>query len=104
MSWDPLLLSFQIAITATLIMLLVGVPLGALLALKKFPGRDLVDVVITAPMVMPPTVLGYYLLVAVGQHSFIGRAWYAIFGETIVFTQTGATIAAVIGAMPFVVK
>jgi molybdate transport system permease protein len=103
-AWAPLLLSFQVALAATLIAALVGVALAAWLANGRFPGRDLVDVLLTAPMVLPPTVLGYYLLVALGRHSFIGAAFEAITGSSIVFTRTGAVVAATVGAIPIVVK
>ena len=104
MAWAPLLLSFQVAIAATLIAAIVGVALGAWLANGRFFGRDLVDVLLTAPMVLPPTVLGYYLLVALGRHSAIGAAFEAITGSSIVFTRTGAVVAATVGAIPIVVK
>ncbi len=104
MAWAPLLLSFQVAIAATLIAALVGVALAAWLANGRFFGRDLLDVLLTAPMVLPPTVLGYYLLVALGRHSAIGAAFEAITGSSIVFTRTGAVVAATVGAIPIVVK
>jgi molybdate transport system permease protein len=100
----PLALSLQIATVATLLAAAVGVGLATLLANVRFPGRDLVDVVVTAPIVLPPTVLGYYLLVAVGRRSFIGHAFEAVFGSPIVFTRTGAVLAATVGALPLVVK
>lgn len=104
MAWAPLLLSFQVAVAATLIAALVGVALAAWLANGRFFGRDLVDVLLTAPMVLPPTVLGYYLLVVLGRHSAIGAAFEAITGSSIVFTRTGAVVAATVGAIPIVVK
>jgi molybdate transport system permease protein len=100
----PLALSLQIATAATLIAALAGIGLATLLANVRFPGRDLIDVVVTAPIVLPPTVLGYYLLVAVGRRSVIGHAWEAAFGSPIVFTRTGAVLAATVGALPLVVK
>jgi molybdate transport system permease protein len=100
----PLALSLQIATVATLLAAVVGIGLATLLANVRFPGRDLVDVVVTAPIVLPPTVLGYYLLVSVGRRSVIGHAFEAIFGSPIVFTRTGAVLAATVGAMPLVVK
>lgn len=104
MDLGPLALSLQIATIATLLAALIGVGLATLLANVRFPGRDLLDVVVTAPIVLPPTVLGYYLLVSVGRRSFIGHAFEAIFGSPIVFTRTGAVLAATVGAMPLVVK
>jgi molybdate transport system permease protein len=82
----------------------IGVAVAALLVNYRFPGRNLVDVVFTAPMVMPPTVLGYYVLVALGTHSTLGNLYTAITGSQIVFTKAGAIVAAVIGALPLVVK
>ena len=104
MAWSPLLLSFQVAIAATIIAALLGVALAAWLANGRFPGRDLVDVLLTAPMVLPPTVLGYYLLVSIGRRSLLGSAFESITGSSIVFTRTGAVVAAAVGAIPLVVK
>jgi molybdate transport system permease protein len=89
---------------AVLLAGVIGIALAAVLALRRFPGRDVIDVLVTAPMVLPPTVLGYYLLVLLGRRSFIGRAWESVFGDTIVFTTTGAVIAGAIVALPLVVK
>jgi len=100
----PLVLSFQIATVATLVAAILGIGLATLLANVRFPGRDLVDVVVTAPIVLPPTVLGYYLLVALGRRSAVGHAFEAVFGSSIVFTRTGAVVAATVGALPLVVK
>jgi molybdate transport system permease protein len=103
-SYAPLLLSFKVAIIATLISAVLGTALAAMLASKRVPGRDFLDVLITAPMVLPPTVLGYYVLVSLGRRSAIGGAFESFTGAPIVFTQTGAVIAATIGALPLVVK
>jgi molybdate transport system permease protein len=104
MELSPLLLSFEIAAFATFFAALLGIGLAALLANFRFPGRDLVDVLSTAPMVMPPTVLGYYVLVAFGRRSVIGQIFESATGTSIVFTKVGAVLAAVIGALPLVVK
>jgi molybdate transport system permease protein len=100
----PLVLSFQVATLATLIAAVLGVGLAALLANARFVGRDLLDVLVTAPIVLPPTVLGYYLLASIGVRSWIGAAFEAVFGSPIVFTRTGAVLAATVGALPIVVK
>ena len=102
--WDPILLSLEIAVWATALAIVLGVGLGALLAWPKMRARHLVDALVCAPMVLPPTGLGYFLLVALGKESAIGRAWKSVFGSDIVFSFTGAVIAAVIGSLPFVVK
>jgi molybdate transport system permease protein len=104
MDWSPLILSFQVATIGTALAAALGISVGLLLATKRFPGRDLVDVLITAPMVLPPTVLGYYVLVALGRRSALGHLYESITGSPIVFTRTGAVVAATIGALPFVVK
>jgi molybdate transport system permease protein len=104
MEWHPLVLSLQVASLATLLAAVLGIALGTLLSSPRVPGRDLLDVLVTAPMVMPPTVLGYYVLVAVGRRSAIGGLFESITGESIVFTKTGAVLAATIGALPLVVK
>jgi molybdate transport system permease protein len=102
--WSPLLLSFEVATIATLLAVVGGVALGALLASRRFFGRDLLDVLVTAPLVLPPTVLGYYVLVAVGRRGALGRGFEAIFGTSIVFTKVGVILAATLGALPIVVK
>ena len=99
----PLLLSFEFAIVATLLAATLGIALGLLLS-RPFPGRDLIDVVVTAPIVLPPTVLGYYVLVTLGRKSALGQAFEALTGSPIVFTRTGAVVAAVIGALPLTTK
>jgi molybdate transport system permease protein len=100
----PLVLSFEVATLATLLAGAVGIATGALLASPRVPGRDLADVLVTAPMILPPTVLGYYLLVALGRSSPIGHAFEALTGSPIVFTRTGAVVAAFLEALPFVIK
>ena len=98
----PLALSLQIAVVATL---LAGSGALALIAAthgKRIAG--LVDAVLTAPLVLPPTVLGYYLLTALGRRSALGGAWEALTGSSFVFTRTGAVIAAVITALPLVLQ
>ena len=100
----PLALSLQIAAISTTVATAIGIGVGAALSRKPFFGRDIVDALLTAPMVLPPTVLGYYLLVAVGRRSFVGHAFEAMTGSSIVFTRTGAVIAAAVGAFPIIVK
>lgn len=104
MSLAPLTLSFEIATVATALAAVVGVAVAALLANVRFVGGDALEVAVTAPIVLPPTVLGYYLLVALGRRSALGHAFEAAFGSPIVFTRTGAVVAATVGALPLVVK
>jgi molybdate transport system permease protein len=102
--WDPLRLSLQVTICATLIVAVTGIGLGYLLARRHFPGRALVDAIASAPIVMPPTVLGYYLLVSVGRNSPIGRGWEAVFGSPLVFSWQGAVLAASVASFPFCLR
>ncbi len=101
--WFPLWLSLRVAATATLLILLTGVPLAWLLARHHFPGRDLLGSLTSMPLVLPPTVLGYYLLVALGRQSPLGR-WLGAAGLPLVFTWRGAVIAASVAAFPLMVE
>ena len=89
---------------ATLACLVLGTGVGFALARWRFPGRDLVDTLLTLPMVMPPTVLGYYLLVLLGRKGWLGGWLYDTFGIQLIFTLTGAVIAATVVAFPLVFK
>ena len=102
--WFPLLLSFRVALIATALVLVIGVALAWLLARRRFPGRELLDAFVTLPLVLPPTVLGYYLLMLFSRNSPVGRAIKAVTGLQLVFTWQGAVLAAMIGALPLVVK
>jgi molybdate transport system permease protein len=102
--WSPLWLSLRVAFTALLLAGTSGVALAYLLSKTRFRGRSLIEAVVTLPIVLPPTVLGYYLLVTLGARSPIGRAWEDLFGSPIVFTRTAAVIAASISALPYVVR
>jgi molybdate transport system permease protein len=89
---------------ATAINLLLGVGVGYALARWRFPGRDLVDAALTLPMVMPPTVLGYYLLVVIGSQGVVGAWLLEHFGIRLIFTWQAAVIAATIVSFPLVFK
>lgn len=102
--WTAVLLSLKVAGIATLLNLFLGVAVGYLLARTRFPGRDLLDTALTLPMVMPPTVLGYYLLVLMGRRSWLGAWLQDHFGFSFIFTWQGAVVAASIVAFPLVFK
>jgi molybdate transport system permease protein len=103
-TWEPLAISLHVASLATLVAGVVGLAVATLLASRRCPGRQLLDVLFTAPLVLPPTVLGYYVLIAVGRRSFLGEAFEDVFGSPLVFTRTGAVLAATLGALPLVMK
>ncbi len=102
--FDALLLSFEVAALATCLATLIGVALAALLSTPRLWGREWLDAALTAPMVLPPTVLGYYLLVLLGRESALGRGFEAVTGASLVFTRTGCVVAATIGALPMICK
>ena len=103
-AWSALSLSLQVAGWATALNLVLGIGVGYLLARTRFVGRDLLDTLLTLPMVMPPTVLGYYLLVLLGRNGWIGRWLQDSFGINLIFTLKGAVIAATLVAFPLVFK
>lgn len=102
--WFPLELSLRVALIATVLVLVIGVAAAWLLERRRFPGSEILDAVITLPLVLPPSVLGYYLLVLLGQRSLIGRTIESVIGVRLVFTWQGAVVAACIGAIPLVIK
>ena len=103
-AWSALSLSLQVAGWATALNLVLGIGVGYMMARTRFVGRDLLDTLLTLPMVMPPTVLGYYLLVLLGRNGWIGRWLQDSFGINLIFTLKGAVIAATIVAFPLVFK
>ncbi|MCT8136530.1 molybdate ABC transporter permease subunit [Anaerobacillus sp. CMMVII] len=100
----PLFLSFRVALTATLLTIIIGLPIAFFLSRSKSKVADFLDTIITLPIVLPPTVLGYYLLVLLGRQSGIGRFLEENFNIMIVFTPTGAVIAAMVVSIPFLIK
>jgi molybdate transport system permease protein len=104
MDWFPLWLSLEVAAGATAISLALGLWLAWLLVNRNFTGKELLDAITTLPLALPPTVLGYYLLIAIGRNSWPGRAWEAVTGSPLVFTWRAAVIASILHALPLVVK
>ncbi len=100
----PLMLSLRVAGIATMLAVLAGLPLAWYLARRRGRLADLLDSLITLPLVLPPTVLGYYLLVALGRQSPIGHFLEQQFGLTLVFTPRGAVIAACVASIPYFIK
>ena len=104
MNLFPLLLTVKVSFIATLFTASIGLVLAWILAKKRFFGKTVLDVMIMQPLVIPPTVLGYYLLSAFGIGSPIGRFFDGVLGIQIVFTWKGAVLAAMISSLPLFVK
>src|ERR1700755_2961163 len=100
----PLWLSLRVAAVSTLFVVVAGVALAWLLARGRFFGREALDALVTLPLVMPPTVLGYYLLVFLGRNGPAGRLYERLTGDQLVFTWRGAVVAASVGALPLMLK
>ncbi len=103
-AWIALALTLKVAGWATALNLVFGVATGYAMSRWRFPGRDLLDAVLTLPMVMPPTVLGYYLLVVIGSQGVLGAWLLQHFGIRLIFTWQAAVIAATIVSFPLVFK
>ena len=101
---EALWLSVRLAGCVAAILLAVGTPLAYWLAQTKWRGKFLVESVVALPLVLPPTVLGFYLLVAMGANGPLGRLWTAWFGHTLAFTFLGLVVASVLYSLPFAVQ
>jgi len=104
MDWPALVLSLKLGVATIVILLPVGILLGRWLAFSRFQAKGIVEAALTLPLVLPPTVIGYYLLVAFGAESPLGQTFQALFGHTLVFTFEGLLIASVIVNLPFAVQ
>ncbi len=102
--WFPLWLSLRVALLSTLFACVLGIALAYLLANREFKGKEVLDAAIALPLVLPPTVLGYYLLVLVGRASPLGKIWESLFGSPLVFTWKAAVLAALLHSLPLLVK
>ncbi|QCX33640.1 molybdate ABC transporter permease subunit [Caloramator sp. E03] len=100
----PLLLSLKVASTSTIISIILGLPIAYFLSKRNDRLSDFIDTITNLPVVLPPTVLGYYLLVFIGRQSLIGRFLEDNFNVMIVFTPTGAVIASMVVSIPYMIK
>lgn len=97
-------LSLQVAFVATIFVVLIGTCIAYALARKEFRGREMLDVIFTLPLVLPPTVTGYYLIVIFGRNGLIGKMLYDCTGFTIMFTWYAAALASFIVSLPLMIK
>jgi molybdate transport system permease protein len=104
MDWTALWLSLRLAAWTVAILLPVSIFMGRFLAYWKFRGKGLVEAMVMLPLVLPPTVLGFYLLVSFGRNSPIGQWWQSVFGSQLVFSFEGLVVASVIFNLPFAIQ
>lgn len=97
-------LSLQVAAAATVLVLVAGITIAYLLSRRDFPGRDVIDICFTLPLVLPPTVTGYYLIVLFGRKGLIGKPIYETTGWSIMFTWHAAVLASFVVALPLMIK
>jgi len=101
---DSLLISLQLALLTTAILLLIALPLAYVLAFKSFAGRTALEVIVALPLVLPPTVLGYYVLLMIAPDSMLGSAWQTLFDSSLAFSFSGMVFASVLYSLPFAVQ
>lgn len=104
MIWPSLKLSLLVVSAATLIISVVGISLAYILAKRSFRGKELLDSFLTLPIVLPPTVTGYYLILLLGRRGLIGGPIYEFTGWAVTFTWLAAVLAASVIALPFMIK
>ncbi|MFC1665809.1 molybdate ABC transporter permease subunit [Pseudomonadota bacterium] len=104
MDWPALSLSVQLAAWTTFILIPIGVLIARVLAWRHFPGRSFVEALVALPLVLPPTVLGYYLLIALGSTSPVGQFYQSIFDQPLVFSFQGLLVASMIFNVPFAIQ
>ena len=104
MDWEALWLSLRLGGLTVLLLIPLAIALGRFLAIHSFRGKTIVEAAVALPLVLPPTVLGFYLLVAFGSGTWIGQAYERLFGHTLVFTFEGLLAASIIVNIPFAVQ
>lgn len=101
---ESLIISLQLACVSTIILLVVALPLAYILSFKTFKGRMVLEVFVVLPLVLPPTVLGYYVLLIIAPHSFMGHIWQSLFNQSLAFSFSGMVFASVLYSLPFAVQ
>jgi molybdate transport system permease protein len=104
MDWDALFLSLELGALTVLVLIPLATVLGRFLAVRSFRGKPMLEAALALPLVLPPTVLGFYLLAAFGSGSWLGQAYERLFGHTLVFSFQGLLIASIIVNIPFAVQ
>ena len=102
--WQTFWLTLELAFTVTVLLLLLGLPIAYWIAFSNWRWKFLVEAVVALPIVLPPTVLGFYVLVALGPRSPLGRWWISLTGHTLAFTFTGLVLGSILYSLPFAVQ
>src|ERR1700729_197415 len=102
--WQAFRLTIELALVVSAILLMAGLPLAYWIAFSRWKWKFLVEALVALPIVLPPTVLGFYVLVALGSHSPLGRWWQSLTGHTLAFTFTGLVIGSIFYSLPFAVQ
>jgi molybdate transport system permease protein len=102
--WQTLWLTLRLAVTVSVILLVLGLPIAYWIAFSRWRWKFLVETLIAMPIVLPPTVLGFYVLVALGPRSPLGRWWISLTGHTLAFTFSGLVIGSILYSLPFAVQ
>ena len=102
--WQTFRLTLELAFTVSVILLLIGLPIAYWIAFSRWRWKFLIEAVVALPIVLPPTVLGFYVLVALGPRSAFGRGWISLTGHTMAFTFWGLVIGSIIYSLPFAVQ
>ncbi len=104
MDYLALYVTLKLAFVTTIFLMVIAAPIAYLLAYTSFPGKSLLEALIYLPMALPPTVIGFYLIILMGPKGFVGQAWETITGGSLLFTFLGITIASIIYSIPFAVQ
>lgn len=104
MNWTAILTSLELALTTTLVLMVIGIPIAYWLAFSEKRWSFLIESIVALPLILPPTVLGFYVLVALGPRSPFGRVYEQLFGSTLPFTFKGLVIASTLYSLPFAVQ
>jgi molybdate transport system permease protein len=104
MDWSAITLSLRLAAIVSALLLAIGLPIAYWLTFSRWRWKFLVESIVALPLVLPPTVLGFYVLVAIGSRSPIGRAWTSLTGEGLAFTFEALVIASILYSLPFAVQ
>jgi len=104
MDYLALYVTVKLALITTIVLMLLAAPIAYVLAYLRFPGKSLLEALIYLPMALPPTVIGFYLIIIMGPKGFAGKAWEMLTGDSLLFTFIGITIASIIYSIPFAVQ